>query len=430
MFELEGFGVRLQKLRKDKGMTQEELVGRVNVTGQAVSKWEKGLAYPDITLIPELVIILGTEIDFLFGKKLTPRVTSFPSTHAGMPLVQSTEYAACYSNKEVSAIDQTGVKFTDGSTAELTNRLAVNMGEGDILFLAADDRTDEWDDIDPDVKTKEFEFGYTENVEIKIDAFDCQIIPSTDGKTRVKAVGEARFIKCFTAKLTEERLIVDEEHIYNYDSRGHKNTVIVELPCESGNKISVCINGTGKVTSEIEHFKYGMFVINGSGAIIVKTFETCAATINGSGYIEGTQAKKCALTINGSGMIKWYTSEEAKTSINGSGKIDLDSVTDLSLAINGSGNCEIKEMSGGGDCTVKISGSGEIKIEKGSCYKFYADIIGGGEIDAASLTAREAIIVLHHDGHVILGRVLEKSSEQVKKKGRIKILSRGQEASE
>lgn len=43
------FSEKLQLLRKSKGYTQEELAQRLNVSRQAVAKWETGQVYPDIT---------------------------------------------------------------------------------------------------------------------------------------------------------------------------------------------------------------------------------------------------------------------------------------------------------------------------------------------------------------------------------------------
>ena len=41
------FGEKLQKLRKEKGMSQEELAARLHVSRQAVSKWENDQGYPE-----------------------------------------------------------------------------------------------------------------------------------------------------------------------------------------------------------------------------------------------------------------------------------------------------------------------------------------------------------------------------------------------
>ena len=58
------FGGRIKTLRLSKSMTQDQ---RLRVSPQAVSKWENGVTLPDIQLLPELSILLGTSIDALFS---------------------------------------------------------------------------------------------------------------------------------------------------------------------------------------------------------------------------------------------------------------------------------------------------------------------------------------------------------------------------
>lgn len=55
--------------RRQKGMTQEELAGKLGVTGQAVSKWESGQCCPDVALLPTLADIFGVTIDTLMGRE-------------------------------------------------------------------------------------------------------------------------------------------------------------------------------------------------------------------------------------------------------------------------------------------------------------------------------------------------------------------------
>lgn len=52
-------------LRKEKGLTQQELADKLNITDKAVSKWERGLSYPDITSISTLASVLGVESSYL-----------------------------------------------------------------------------------------------------------------------------------------------------------------------------------------------------------------------------------------------------------------------------------------------------------------------------------------------------------------------------
>ena len=53
------FGDFLKQKRQEKDLTQKELAKLLFVTESAVSKWEKNVAHPDITLLPKLSEILG-----------------------------------------------------------------------------------------------------------------------------------------------------------------------------------------------------------------------------------------------------------------------------------------------------------------------------------------------------------------------------------
>ncbi len=60
----------IKNLRKNKGMTQEELAIRLNVVRQTVSKWEKELSVPDADLLEKLADILETDVSTLLGEKI------------------------------------------------------------------------------------------------------------------------------------------------------------------------------------------------------------------------------------------------------------------------------------------------------------------------------------------------------------------------
>ncbi len=55
--------------RREMGLTQEQLGVQLGVSGQAVSKWEKGESMPDILLLPDLADIFGITVDELLGHK-------------------------------------------------------------------------------------------------------------------------------------------------------------------------------------------------------------------------------------------------------------------------------------------------------------------------------------------------------------------------
>lgn len=60
-------GEQILFLRKNKGITQEQLATKLGVSNQAVSKWESGQCYPDIQLLPEISEYFNVSIDELMG---------------------------------------------------------------------------------------------------------------------------------------------------------------------------------------------------------------------------------------------------------------------------------------------------------------------------------------------------------------------------
>ena len=62
-------GKTIASLRRKFNMTQQELAGRLNVSNKAVSKWERGNAYPDISVFPLLSNLFGVSVDYLMLQK-------------------------------------------------------------------------------------------------------------------------------------------------------------------------------------------------------------------------------------------------------------------------------------------------------------------------------------------------------------------------
>ena len=62
---MENFGHRIREYRIRQNLTQGRLAEYLGVTDQAVSKWERGTAMPDIALLPPLTRIFGCSADEL-----------------------------------------------------------------------------------------------------------------------------------------------------------------------------------------------------------------------------------------------------------------------------------------------------------------------------------------------------------------------------
>ena len=69
-------GKLIAKLRKEKGLTQQQLGDKVGVGFRAVSKWERGLTMPDIGIVNELSKILGISSDELLSGELKKSKTN------------------------------------------------------------------------------------------------------------------------------------------------------------------------------------------------------------------------------------------------------------------------------------------------------------------------------------------------------------------
>ena len=68
----EKFGAFIAELRKEKGLTQQELAERLFITNKAVSKWERGQSFPDVGLLNPLADNLGVTVaELLRGERLT-----------------------------------------------------------------------------------------------------------------------------------------------------------------------------------------------------------------------------------------------------------------------------------------------------------------------------------------------------------------------
>lgn len=90
------------ELRKSKNMTQRQLAEKLNITDKAVSKWERGLGYPDISIISSLAEVLGVTVnELLNGERLAA-----PPLEANAIVESTLQYA-----NKVTSNEKKSVKF-------------------------------------------------------------------------------------------------------------------------------------------------------------------------------------------------------------------------------------------------------------------------------------------------------------------------------
>ena len=62
------FGEKIQKLRKEAGLSQEELACQLNVSRQAISKWERDNGYPETDKIIRMGKLFHVTLDYLLNE--------------------------------------------------------------------------------------------------------------------------------------------------------------------------------------------------------------------------------------------------------------------------------------------------------------------------------------------------------------------------
>lgn len=66
---MEKFGERLAALRKERGLSQEDLAEKLQLIRQTISKWETGASKPDLELLVRLAELLNVSVDGMLGRE-------------------------------------------------------------------------------------------------------------------------------------------------------------------------------------------------------------------------------------------------------------------------------------------------------------------------------------------------------------------------
>ena len=84
------FADKLIQLRKEKGLSQEDLADSLGVSRQAVSRWEQGNTFPDLPNLQKIVKVFGVSADYLIGDDYAEEVhnDSAPVSETEKPQAQ------------------------------------------------------------------------------------------------------------------------------------------------------------------------------------------------------------------------------------------------------------------------------------------------------------------------------------------------------
>jgi len=119
-------GEKIQILRKQQGMSQEQLAAKILVTRQAISKWELCESLPDVDNIVQLSEIFHVTTDYLL-KNGTPIINTSTATPPG--------FAPCYAEQEPENICPPETKTTGKTGSTISRALKSPMAAGILAMV-------------------------------------------------------------------------------------------------------------------------------------------------------------------------------------------------------------------------------------------------------------------------------------------------------
>ena len=143
-------GAFIAENRKRQGLTQQQLAQILHITDKAVSKWERGLSYPDVTLLQPLAAAFGVRVDDLLTcraaekeEHLKPDITPVPE-----PPVPETTSPAVQAVLDISRenLDQRRKKLIRRILAGVLTFAALAF-VGVFVFLVLNQRSGETNNI-------------------------------------------------------------------------------------------------------------------------------------------------------------------------------------------------------------------------------------------------------------------------------------------
>ena len=122
MSEAYDFGLILQKLRKERGMSQAQLAKRIHKESSIISRYENNLQNPTFETVCALARIFGVSIDYLAGNQdssslsthnLTPKQCDILNELASLFRLHNTDAAKMNAEKQYRLIERIVLEFAD-----------------------------------------------------------------------------------------------------------------------------------------------------------------------------------------------------------------------------------------------------------------------------------------------------------------------------
>ena len=110
----ETLGRRIARLRLAKTATQERLAKELNVSPQAVSKWENDINYPDISLLPDLARFLGVSVDELLSGASASAQESFAVQESAAARERATKVVSVAADEPAEIVEESTEQDNQG----------------------------------------------------------------------------------------------------------------------------------------------------------------------------------------------------------------------------------------------------------------------------------------------------------------------------
>lgn len=110
----ETLGRRIARLRLARTATQERLAKELNVSPQAVSKWENDINYPDISLLPDLARFLGVSVDELLSGASASAQESFAVQESAAARERATKVVSVAADEPAEIVEESTEQDNQG----------------------------------------------------------------------------------------------------------------------------------------------------------------------------------------------------------------------------------------------------------------------------------------------------------------------------
>ena len=411
MLSMKKFGELISTKRKELGYTQETFAGKLGITPQAVSKWENGIGYPDITLLPTIADVFNMSIDELLGHE------------APKPAIEESNDSVL----QVDAVDESDNDISKDDVFVSTSshkNIGKDIANSIKLFVNGFGRTST---NKSNIQTNSDE---TAGFEERLSDFSgivaklcnsCDVIISNEGEFSISASGCKKFIDSISYYVKDGKLRIDMK---NYPSANEHNRLDISVAGDKCDLLDVSASGCIDLRIEDVDFDTANLVTGGAcdvdadvniGKLVARFSGASDFTVRDIDEADIVGSGACNIDIEN-------VFSSIKAVLSGSSDIDVENANNAEIRISGTGDANIGNASG--NLTVSLSGSSYAGVS-GSVANLCVSVSGNSDFSASNLTAERATITASGPSDVTIGRVIGEHVINADMLCNVEIINRG-----